>query len=155
VVADRADQAVVVARHAIEGAAQHAIGLALPVGVGGKDGVDPLPRPQQRRQAVLGDRLAEVEEPAPTPGADRAAAGLHREALAQASPSPCGGESSPCGPCSPSPLSAPTPTFSGSGFSGALRFGFFGAMISRLSGLSSSSPAGSRATITVEPGVIS
>jgi len=68
--------------------------------------------------------------------------------------SSCGAGLSPSGPGSASPPLAPTPTFSGSGFGGSLRGGFFGAMISRLSGLSSSSPLSSRSTITVELGVI-
>ncbi len=71
VVPDRADQAVVVARDALERPPQHPVGLALPVGVGGKDRVDAVVRAQQRRQAVLGDRLPEVEETPSAPGADR------------------------------------------------------------------------------------
>ena len=96
VVADGADQAVVVARHARQRPPEQRVGLALPVGVGGEHGVDPVARAQQRRQALLVDRLAEVEEAPAAPGADRAAA-----RLAHARDAGSGGSASPAGRSAP------------------------------------------------------
>jgi hypothetical protein len=71
VVADRADQRVVGARHARQRAPEQGVGLAGPVGVGGHDRADAPAGPQQRLQALLGDRLAEAHEAPAAPGADR------------------------------------------------------------------------------------
>ena len=76
VVADGADQRVVLARDPGQRPAEHLVGLALAVGVGGEDGVDPVARAQQLLEALLVDRLAEAEKPAAAPGPDRTAARL-------------------------------------------------------------------------------
>ena len=81
VVSDRADQRVGVARRALESPSEQDVGLALAVGVGREHGVDPTisARFEQRDQAILVDRLAEVKEAATAPGADRRCArGSHR-----------------------------------------------------------------------------
>ena len=52
VVADRADQRVVLARDPGQRPAEHLVGLALAVGVGGEDGVDPVARAQQRSRGA-------------------------------------------------------------------------------------------------------
>ncbi len=129
IVPDRADQGVIVARHAGKRPAQHPIRLTLPVGVGGEHGVDPSAGQQQRRQPTLVNLLAEVEEPPPAPGSNRRPAGIPH-------------------------LAELSPTFSGSGVSGFF-FAFLDGTIVNFSGRSSSSPEGSRSTSTVEPGVIS
>ena len=70
VVADRADDAVAVAVEAGERAAEERVGLAGAVGVGGDDRVDPLVRAQERGEALVVERLAEVHEPPAAPGAE-------------------------------------------------------------------------------------
>jgi anti-anti-sigma factor len=81
-VADRADKAVGPAVGAGQRAAEHAVGLARPVGVGGQQRVDALAGAQQGREAVLLDGLAEVQPAAAAPGADGGVGGLrHREEL--------------------------------------------------------------------------
>ena len=71
VVADGADQASTPRADPRQRPAQQRVGLALPVGVGGEDRVDPAAGPQQRLQPLLGDRLAEAQEAPAAPGADR------------------------------------------------------------------------------------
>ena len=84
VVPDRADQAVVLARHPLERSPKQAVGLAGAVGVGGDDRVDPLAGAQQREQALVLQRLAEVHEAPAAPGADRGGGGVHALAALQA-----------------------------------------------------------------------
>jgi hypothetical protein len=76
VVPDGADQAVVVAADAAQRAAEERVGLPRPVGVGGEDRVDALPRAQQRREAVVIDRLAEAHEAPAAPGPERDVSGV-------------------------------------------------------------------------------
>ena len=70
VVADRADERVVVARHAGQRAAEQRVGLARAVGVGRDHRVDAVAGPQQRLEALVRDRLAEAHEAPAAPGAD-------------------------------------------------------------------------------------
>ncbi len=74
VVADGADQRVVLAPHPGQRPPEQLVGLALAVGVRAQHRRDSPAGPQQRFEALLGYRLAEVEEPPPAPGADRGAA---------------------------------------------------------------------------------
>jgi hypothetical protein len=76
VVPDGADQTVGVAVEASERPADGAVCLALAVGVGGDDRVDPLAGPQQRDEAVVLERLAEAHEPPARPGAEARVAGI-------------------------------------------------------------------------------
>ena len=55
VVADGADQRVVLARDPGQRPAEKRVRLTLAVGVGGEDGVDPVARTQQRLEAILVD----------------------------------------------------------------------------------------------------
>ena len=71
VVPDRADQRVVVARHAGQRAAEQPVRLARAVGVGGDHGADPAAGAQQRGEAVVVERLAEVHEAPAAPRPDR------------------------------------------------------------------------------------
>ena len=71
VVADRADEAVIAARHARERPAEQPIGLALAVGVGGEQGRDAGAGLEQLLEALLAELLAEAQEPAAAPGAER------------------------------------------------------------------------------------
>ena len=75
VVPDRADDADAVAVGAGERAAEQAVGLARAVGVGGQQRVQAVARGQQRLEALLADRLAEMQVAAAAPGADRGVGG--------------------------------------------------------------------------------
>jgi hypothetical protein len=70
VVPDRADEAERVALHALDRATEQPVRLALPVGVGGQDRVDPVPGLDQREEPLVIQRLAEVHEPPAAPGAE-------------------------------------------------------------------------------------
>jgi hypothetical protein len=76
VVPDGADQAVRVAVASLQCAAEQRVRLARAVRVGGHDRADALVGPEQRCQAVVVERLAEVHEAAAAPGADRRARGV-------------------------------------------------------------------------------
>src|SRR5213076_1230800 len=91
VVADRADEAVGAAIDPCQRPPQQLVGGSLPVDVGGDQGVDPLAGPQQSRQPIVVDRLAEAHEAPATPGADRDASGLHAAEGRGPSRTRCGG----------------------------------------------------------------
>ena len=59
-----------------ERTAEHRVGLAGAVHVGGDDGVDAAAGRDQRREALVVDRLAEVHEAPAAPGADGDATGI-------------------------------------------------------------------------------
>jgi hypothetical protein len=71
VVADRPDQAVVLARDAVEGTAEQRVGLARSVGVGGHHRPNAVVGTQQRDQPLVVDLLAEAHEAPTAPGSDR------------------------------------------------------------------------------------
>ena len=75
VVPDRADDADAVAVGARQRAAEQAVGLAGAVGVGGQQRVEAVAGRQQRLEARLVDRLAEMQVAAAAPGADRGVGG--------------------------------------------------------------------------------
>jgi hypothetical protein len=60
VVADRPDEAVVVARHAGQGVAEQRVGFTLPVGVGSEHGVNAVARLQESLQPLGLDLLTET-----------------------------------------------------------------------------------------------
>ena len=68
---DGADHADLLARDALEGEAEQAIGLAGAVDVRGDHRVDVGVGTQQRDQPVLLERLTEVHEAPAAPGAER------------------------------------------------------------------------------------
>ena len=74
--ADRADQAVVVARDAVQRPPHQPVRLALAVDVGGQDRVDPLVRAQEGHEPLVVHRLAEAQEAPAAPGADGDVSGL-------------------------------------------------------------------------------
>ena len=84
VVADRPDQAVALARASRQRGAERAVGVARAVGVGRDDGVDPFSWAQQRQQALVLQRLAEVHEATAAPGPDRGRARPHAPTVASA-----------------------------------------------------------------------
>ena len=79
VVADRADDAVVIACDARQRAAQRGVGLARAVRVGRDHRVDAAARAQQRLHAFLVERLAEVHEAPAAPRADRRRRRFHAQ----------------------------------------------------------------------------
>src|SRR5439155_22161659 len=83
VVADRADEAVLLPRQALECAPQQRVGLACAVRVGREDGANALVGADQREVAVVVERLSEAHEAAAAPGADRGVRGVegHRREL--------------------------------------------------------------------------
>ena len=91
VVADRADQLVVLARHPGQRPPQQLVGLALAVGVGGQQRRDPVVGTEQGFESLLRDRLAEVEESPAAPGADAVRPGSRMPGtVAIAVSEPCG-----------------------------------------------------------------
>ena len=73
---DGPDDAHRLPRPARDGPAEHPVGIAGPVDVGGDHGVDPLVGRHHRDEALVVHGLAEVHEPAPAPCADRHASGI-------------------------------------------------------------------------------
>jgi hypothetical protein len=85
---DRADDAHLLPPPPGDRAAEHPVGVAGPVYVGGEHGVDPLIRRHERQEAVVVEGLAEMHEPTTAPGADGDAAGFDMGRLRH-----CGSES--------------------------------------------------------------
>ena len=88
--ADRSDHADLIARHALEGAPEQAVGLAGAVDVGGDDGVDRAVGRKQRDQPLLLERLAEVHVAPAAPGAQSGDAGVAMRWECHVSQSRCG-----------------------------------------------------------------
>ena len=80
VMAERAHEAVRVARKALERRSKQAVGLSGAVDVGRDDGRDVGAGAQQGRQALVVQRLAEMHETSAAPGAERDVAGVGHSA---------------------------------------------------------------------------
>ena len=81
IVADRPDDAHLITRQTLDRAAEHRVGVAGAVDVGGDDGRDALVGRDQPGEALVVERLAEAHEAPAAPGSDRARAEVEGHGL--------------------------------------------------------------------------